>query len=160
MRHRALALVMSLLLWNACDDDGDRFVDDGCADGSCVCRDTSDCAHDCVGPGCDLVCEQLSNCDGVCDDSCNYTCRDASNCSVACAAGCHIVCESVSNCSGSCGEGCNVTCRDLSSCDITMGPGSTGLCDRVGDCNLRCSDDATPTDCGNGRFVCPPASCP
>ncbi len=162
MKHAgALIAIMGLLAWNACDDEDERFVpDDGCVDGDCVCRDTPECDQDCQGPGCNLSCEQASDCDGLCDDTCDFTCRDVSNCTVACAASCTIVCDRVSNCTGSCGDGCDVTCRDLSNCDIVMGPGSIGRCEAVSNCDLRCSDDVSPTDCGDGVVVCPPAACP
>ncbi|MEM9695363.1 MAG: hypothetical protein AAGA56_22660 [Myxococcota bacterium] len=154
-----LSCTLAIVAMGACGDDDDDF-EPVCVGGECSCRDLDDCVADCDASPCNISCESLGTRNGQCGDACDFTCRDASGCSVDCAAGCTIVCERVSGCQGSCGDDCDVTCRDLSSCEMTMGANSTALCDRVGGCNLRCADGEPATDCGNGRFVCAPRTCP
>lgn len=133
-----------------------------CEANLCMCEDGDECEFVCEDEPCTGVCSSLTDCVGTCRDGCDLACTSTTGCDLACGDTCAVDCSSVSNCTVECGTDCDVECTDLSSCTVRMLSGRV-LCTSSGSCDIGCAQlDGSmlpATECGDGVYVCAPATC-
>jgi len=136
----------------------------------CECQDT-ECFYLCdLRDQCMPHCSNFQTCGATCRDGCVHSCEEGQQCEVSCRNDCSVNCKTVGLCRAHCGEQCQARCEGSSVCDLQVGDNSSVQCLAAGSCTVECLGscevgctagacqvnfvNATPTDCGGGRWVC------
>jgi len=161
---------------------GDVSTDEAavCESGSCTCENNTcsceivECKVLCDGAPCSLNCDQGAKCDIKTEEAVTLNCNDASDCKSESGIGSVMICNDNSKCELKGGRGSTASCEDSADCKFTVGTDSSVSCETTttkcdvkceGTCEVECNDancdmlecsesGVTPTDCGDGKFVC------